>query len=357
MTAIQADAAKETELGPMSETDAGEELLRRFLPPEEGTDASKKKPSAAEKTDEDQEDADPKAKTDDEDPAEKPGSDDDGEDEGKDEEQDEKAKKFAEEADTYVKIKVGDEEHEVPVTKLTRLYGQEAALTKKSMEVAEQRKTVDAELTRQAASSAALLERAKVRFEPYSKLDFNLLATQLPAEDYTALRQSAQAAWEDVQFLEQHQTGFMQALKEREQSTLREKAVEAIKVLSGPADKGGIEGWSQKVYDDIRTFAVAQGAPAELINQVVDPWAIRMMHDAMLFARGRAKSGSKVETVKVNKTPKKITKTTHSPSSDSKAEAKTADKAKAMKRLQTSGSPDDAVDAFLAGWKKSSSDD
>src|SRR5574337_877989 len=50
-----------------------------------------------------------------------------------------KAKKDAGD-DVIVKIKVGDKEHEVPVKDLKRLYGQEASLTRKSQEVAAQRK-------------------------------------------------------------------------------------------------------------------------------------------------------------------------------------------------------------------------
>src|SRR5271166_5311278 len=47
-----------------------------------------------------------------------------------------KSKKYADDSDTYVKVKVGEEEHEVAVKDLKRLWGQEASLTKKSQEVA-----------------------------------------------------------------------------------------------------------------------------------------------------------------------------------------------------------------------------
>jgi hypothetical protein len=337
MTAIGNDAATENDtdndLGPLNENEAAEELLRRFMP-DEGKDAEK--PSEKKTPDEEpKRDADPEPTDDaDEAPAEKPEA------EGDDAAAEGDGAKGA-----FVKIKVGDEEHEVPVEKLTRLYGQEAALTKKSMEVAEQRKAAEADLAKQTAATAALLERARSRYEPYSKLDFHLLATQLEASDYTALRQSAQAAWEDVQFLERHVDGFMTAVKEKQTNERVERAKECLKVLSGPADKGGIEGWSQKVYDDIRAFAITEGAPTEVINELVEPWAIKLIHNAMQYARGRDKAP--VITKKVNKTPTKITKTTSSPAS----EKGSADASKrALSKLQESGQTDDAAEALMARW-------
>jgi hypothetical protein len=338
--AIENDATESTtndDAQDWSEDQAAEEMLRRF----KGPDA--KEPSG-EKKDEAKPERAPETADDDETSAEEP--EDDGADE-QDEGDDEAP------AETLVKIKVGEEEHEVPVSKLTRLYGQEAALTKKSMEVAETRKTVEATQHRNTAATAALLERARQRFEPYANLDFNLLASQLPAEDYTALRQSAQAAYEDVQFLEHNLDGFMQAIQTQQQADYKAKAVECLKTLQGPTDKGGIEGFSPKLYDEIRSFAVTTGAPADRIDNLVDPWAIRMLHDAMLYARGKDKAG--VKTVKVNKTPKKIVKTTTSPTSQKGGGATKAKQA--MARLAQTGSTDDAAEAMLARWGARNSDD
>src|SRR5262249_10427537 len=235
----------------MTEGDAAEFLLRQFLP----KDADKPSEGEEDKT---KKSAEPKEEAKDEEPADEDQPDDKSEDEAKGDEDEETE---TDESETVVKIKVGDEEHEVPVSKLTRLYGQEAALTKKSMEVAEQRKTVEKDLAVNTQATQALLNRAKARFEPYGKLDFNLLAAQvgkgeLSNEDYQALRQGAQAAYEDVQFLEKHLNDFHVALTERRATEMRAQAKECLKVLSGPEDQGGIPGWNEKLYDDLRTFAV-----------------------------------------------------------------------------------------------------
>lgn len=296
---------------------------------------AKEDKAAAEKTEEDDNSAEkPEDKSEDESSEEKTEDEADKEDDHK----------YAEDG-TYVKIKVGDEEHEVPVKDLQRLYGQEAALTKKSMEVAEQRKAVDAEMARNVAATSALLERAKARYAPYAQVDFLLAAKNLSAEDYTNLRQAAQSAYEDVQFLENGVNQVMQAAQQRQNESLVARATEALKVLGGPVEQGGIEGFNEEKYEDIRNFGISQGLDRTVIDNLVDPVAIKILHNAMLYERGK----SKVITKVVNKTPKKVIKTTRAPEAGNPGD-KTKEN-RALSRLQKTGSTDDAADAFLARWE------
>jgi hypothetical protein len=343
MSAIGNDAppARDFDLieDPISESEAEEEFLKRFLPPDAEKPSGKEEDDAEPAPKKEQEEEGDDTPADDEKPddAEEPSEGEEAE-EGEGEE-----KAYADEG-AYLKIKVGDEEHEVSVKELGRLYGQEASLTKKSMEVAETRKTLDTEVAKATAATAALLERAKAKFQPYSQIDFMLAASQLPPDQYQALREEALAAHADVQFLEKNLDGLMGQIKTKKDTERVETARESLKTLSGPVDKGGIEGWNEKVYDDIRAFAVSQGAPVETINEIVDAWAIRLLHDAMLYQRGK----SKVITKKVNKTPTKITKTTTAPKSGTSQKADKVDTA--MAKLRKSRSGDDAADVFMARW-------
>jgi hypothetical protein len=365
-TATPQGAAPALTLGmEWSEGDAADELLERFM---KTTDADK--PSDNEGSDETTERTKPAPKAPAKSPAEEEPEDDDeesdeeqeGDDnaEGDDDEgTDDEKKSYADENTTYVKVKVGDEEHEVPVSKLTRLYGQEAALTKKSMEAAELRKTAEADMQRNALATQALMARAEERWKPYAQIDFQLLASQvgreggLSQEEYVALRQQAQAAYEEREFLGKHLDGFATAVRERTQAQKVEQAREALKVLSSSPEQGGIEGWSQKLYDDIRAFGATYGIPVESINNAVDPWAIRLMHDAMQYARIKQKTGDTVKTVKAKKGPKKIVKTTNSPAEERNSAP--GRPSKAMKTLQLTGDTEDAAEALLARW--SSKDD
>lgn len=331
-----------------SEDEAAEALLRRFAP-DEGGDAEK---PSKKKTDEDKTERKPsKDKEETEAPAEEPEAEEEAEDEEQAEEKDESETETEEDGNNVlIEVKVGDEIEQVPASKLARLYGQEKALTQKSMEVAELRKKADTDVERVTAASNAMLERARKRFEPYAQLDFNLLATQVTPEEYTALRQGAVAAYEDVKFLEQEQEGHLKSLRDKQSETVRAQATECLKVLSGSPEKGGIEGWSQKLYDDIRTFAVSQGASAEMVGAIVEPWAIRLMHDAMLFARGRAKGTGKVEVKKVNKSPKRIVKTSTN-AEVTRTIAKSSGVKKAQQKFEQTGSADDAAEMMMANWR------
>lgn len=178
-------------------------------------------------------------------------------------------------------------------------------------------------------------------------MDFVLAAKELSPEEYTALRNEAQKAYEDVQFLQSEVETVVKTINNQSQTALVEQAREAVKVLSSDPKDGGIDGWSEKLYDDIRAYAVTNaGIPAEVVNKLVDPAAIRVLHKAMLFDRGT----SKVTTTKVNKTPKKVVKTSNNPET-TKQVSKKSKKTDADKRLAKDGSTDSAADAFLARWE------
>src|SRR5262245_23738397 len=149
-TAINAnDAALHVEYPEALDDDDFVNALMADVDPEGDDDASKKKPSnnETEANEEHESDNDAEHEPTDED-AEEPSEDDEesegGEDDENDADEDDKPKrKFADDSDeTYVKVKEGDTEHEVKVSDLKRLFGQEAALTRRSQEVAAERETV-----------------------------------------------------------------------------------------------------------------------------------------------------------------------------------------------------------------------
>lgn len=267
-------------------------------------------------------------------------------DEAEETDEDEGEVKTAED-DLVVKVKVGDEEKEFTVSSLKRLAGQEAALTRKSQEVAQARKAVEAQAQLHAASLQAMLERAKKRYEPYSKIDFLAAAKDpnISVEELSAARDAAMAAYEDVKFLESELSTLSQTLLKKQHEELVAQAKEAIKVLSDP--ETGIEGWGEKLYGEIRDFAINQGIDPDIVNKLVDPAAIKIIHKAMLYERGKAKVKSEPGK---KKAPKKIIKSTASPA-ETKATLKASNGDKVLKKLRESGSTEDAAEVFLARWQ------
>lgn len=278
--------------------------------------------------------------------AEKPSEDEteetsDTDEETNDEQETEKPKaKEALDDTAIVKVKVGDKDHEVKVSELKRLYGQEAALTNKSMEVANQRKEIESLGAKHVAASEMLLNKALERFTPYQGIDWAIAVKELPIEQYKALRESAQQAYSEVEFLKTGLDGYMAQVTAHRSNELINEAKATLKELGDP-DKG-IPGFNQKVYEDMRTFAMSNGIPEAMINNMVSAPALRILHMAMSFANGK----KTVTTAKpVTKgAPKVILK---SKNSSEQTRAVTQAKSTALSKLQSSGSVDDAEAAFL----------
>jgi hypothetical protein len=255
--------------------------------------------------------------------------------------------------DHKVKVSVDGEEREFTFGSLKRLAGQEASLTRKSQEVATQRKAVGEHGAVLLAQSHALLTRAKERYAPYANIDLLAAAKDpnISAEELVAVRNAAKLAYEDVQYLESETSRVAEALRYQARQELMEQAQESLKTLQDPDQ--GIEGFNQQLYGDICNFAVEQGLPAELVNDLVNPAAIKLINMARLYMKGQ----KAVQTAKsdTKKAPKRIVKATTSPDQTRKV-IKTAKANEPMKRLQNSGSVDDAAAAFEARWTRQNED-
>jgi hypothetical protein len=256
---------------------------------------------------------------------------DDGEEESKEE-----PKKVLED-EALVKIKVDGEELEVSVKDLKRLYGQEAALTRKSQEAAAKRKEADAAAMKASAALQKMYEKAAAKWEPYSKIDYLVAQKQLDTEAFAALRAEAQAAYEDFRFISEEADTFVKQTQAQQQQQLQEAAKEAVKVL-----REAIPNWSPTLYDQIREYAIGTGMDSEVVNNLVDPVAIQLLHKARLYDESK-----KIATKKKVVTPKKVVKSTVTSNPQSMKADQTV---KAKKTLQTSGSVDDAANLFLSRW-------
>lgn len=276
--------------------------------------------------------------------AEEP-SEDGEEDEGEAEET--KAKKYADDEGTYVKVKVGEEEHEVAVKDLKRLFGQEASLTKKSQEVAERTKAAEYAQAKSLAALDVMVKRAQEAANPYRNVNWAALMKDptIAAEDVTALQEAAKAAFENEAFLTGQLDNFMQEVQQQQAASQAQAAQLCLKALTDETSPTYIKGWDQKLYDDMRSFAVSMGANQQMVNSLVDPAAFKLIHMAMQFHKG----AQKVVTQKVNKAPKKIVKASTTAAPPSKDTSKAIDRNKAVAKMKKAGGTMDATqEAFMS---------
>lgn len=266
-------------------------------------------------------------------------ADDDGETEGEEDEGDEEepeSKSKTLDDDALVTVKVDDEELKVSVKDLKRLYGQEAALTKKSQQVAAKRKEIEQEGAKTAAILDKMYNKAAERWKPYAEIDMLVASKQLDTEQFAALRAEAQAAYEDFKFVSEEADQFVKQAEAQQQALLKEQATEAVKVL-----KERIPNWSNSLYDSIREYAIGKGIEAERVNSLTNPVVLEMMHKARLYDETK-----KIATKKKIAQPKKVLKTTAAPKDLSVNQKREAVAAK----LRTTGNVDDAADLFLNRW-------
>jgi hypothetical protein len=334
-----------------TESDAADAFMNLF---EKGSDddASKKKPSDKGEEGDVKDAEDDASETDEETTdAEETETDEDGESPSEEdeeteseEESDEDDKAYVDDEGSYVKVKVGDEEHEVAVKDLKRLYGQEASLTRKSQEVAAKTKEV-ADL--QAANMArldVLVKRAKEAADPYRQINWAaaMKDPNVSAEEVQALQNMARAAFENEAFLTGQMDGFMQEVRTQQATAHKEAAAACIKSITDEKSPHHIKGWNEPLYNDLRGFGVEMGMPKEVVDQLTDPAAFKLLHMAMQFQRG----AKKVVTTKVNKAPKKIVKNSAAKPAHNSSTTKVVKRNEAVSKLMKSGSMDDAVNAF-----------
>lgn len=241
--------------------------------------------------------------------------------------------------DMVVEIQIGEEVKAVSVSDLKRLYGQEASLTRKSQQVADQRKEAETSAQKYAASLEVLIGKAEEQWKPYAEVDMLMASKTMDANEFAQLRKEAQAAYENYKFLTEEADKFTEDIQNRQKEAQAEAAKEAVKVL-----QDRIPDWSNRLYDDIRSYAIAQGMDAETVNNITDPSAIDLINKARLYDNGK-----KVATKKVKRKAKRVVRSRKSP--NIKADTKAKRDREMVAKLQ-SGDVDDVTAAIMSRWSE-----
>jgi hypothetical protein len=314
------------------DTNGTESFLKTLLPPEDAAQPSEEEKGST--TPEHTEAETPETEED----AEAPSSETEGEPE-------KPSKRYVDDDEVYVKVKVGEDEYEVPVKDLKRLHGQEASLTRKSQQVAEQTKAIENQRTAYAHKLDTMVNKATEKANQYRQVNFHALAKDpnVSAEMLGALEQEARRAFEEEAFLKGEVNQFVQSVNQERQNRLVNTARESLKQINDPDNAHHIPNFNQKLHDEMMQFAVDNGIPREMAINTVDAPTLKLLHMAMSYMKGQSKVATKV----VNKSPKKIMKTSTVPQPRTPIKK---NRDEANKRLKEHGSLDNAANAFMAGW-------
>lgn len=252
-----------------------------------------------------------------------------------------KTPKKAANDDDEITYSVDGEERKVSVKDLKRLAGQEASLTRKSQEVAAERKVVDDTKNLHFNALNTLVQRAEARYKPFADMDMLVASKELSSEDLFAVRSEANAAYQDLAYLTQELGQYTEKARTEQQQNTAQAAAECIKVLSD--EKTGIPGWSEKLYDDLRSYAKTSGMSANVVDNITDPMALKIIHKAMAY--DKIKQVATTKKVGSAKNTIKSTTNVSTVKSSTDGSVKTA-----MAKLRATGSRQNAADAFMAKW-------
>ena len=266
------------------------------------------------------------------------------EDEDEDDEEDEEP--LAASDDQIVDIAVNGESKKVSVKDLKRLYGQEASLTKKSQDLATQRKQSEEQLAQTQMSYQKLLERAEARYKPYADIDMLVASREMDAETFSQLRQDAKQAEDDLKFLQEESGQLVSQAQQQHQQATREAAADCVKVLQEQ-----LPDWGNELYSDIRDYAVKSGLPKDQVDQYTDPQVIMLINKARLYDQSKQSANSKKAKAKLKKSKsgKKVLSSKKSP--PTKKSIQKANQQKQMDMLSGAKDLDDIADALMSRWE------
>ena len=267
-------------------------------------------------------------------------------DDDTDEDDEEDDEPLAASDDQIVGIAVNGESKKVSVKDLKRLYGQEASLTKKSQDLATQRKQSEEQLAQTQMSYQKLLERAEARYKPYADIDMLVASREMDAETFSQLRQDAKQAEDDLKFLQEESGQLVSQAQQQHQQATREAAADCVKVLQEQ-----LPDWGNELYSDIRDYAVKSGLPKDQVDQYTDPQVIMLINKARLYDQSKQSANSKKAKAKLKKSKsgKKVLSSKKSP--PTKKSIQKANQQKQMDMLSGAKDLDDIADALMSRWE------
>ena len=214
-----------------------------------------------------------------------------------------------EEEPSYV-VKAAGEEKEVPLSELIKGYQLGADYTKKTTEVAEQRKLVEAE--------RAAIEEAKYARDSYAQrlqaID-NFLTSQMPQEDLQSLKENDPIGYavkvaelsekkeqlqairaEQARIAQEQQSDYARAMSDRVAQEAS-KLAQVLPEFSDPA-KG------DNFRKEIRSYGKTLGFTDEELSQVYDSRHVLTLHKAMMY--DKLQKSKPAITKKVNEAPRML---------------------------------------------------
>lgn len=187
-------------------------------------------------------------------------------------------------APEFATIEIDGKEYNVP-PELKDGYLRNADYTRKTQEVAEQRRQVEAVKAEAEAMFTASTEVIQARADllnadkmlaRYEKVDWDAYEQQLPLD--------AQSDWRKYQLLKEERANLAQNLSTQWNQRSEQQRIETQKRLQETANfaKKEIPGWSPEIDAKMTDFALGQGFTQSQLEQTLNPTMYKMLHLAWI---------------------------------------------------------------------------
>jgi hypothetical protein len=323
--------------------EAQEALLSLAEPEEEKPKAEEAKPTEEEESTEETQDESLEEEQPDED-----GEEEEGEEPDDLEESDEAEEAEEPEETTLYTVKVNGEDTEVTEDELIRGYSRQSDYTKKTQELAEERRSMDAakvqydselsqlqqERQQYVEALTHVIQSSMAGLEQYGDVDWATLKEEDPIQyitkrdEYREIQERTRENQHRMQLAQQQQNAEMQEVQKRVLQEEHGKLVAALPEWGEPASQ-------KKLATEVRSYAIEQGYSPEEIGGLVDHRSLLVLMKAQKYD---ALQKADVKSKKVKNKPKVVRAGTGIKKTQ---EGKSQRRAQ-MKRLRGTGHLDDA---------------
>jgi hypothetical protein len=272
-------------------------------------------------------------------------------DDAEPEEPEEEAEDSQEETEAPQKLKLtrNGEEIEVDIEEAKNLAQQGYDYTKKTQEVAEQRKQVEMyaqaiKAQEQAIQQQAALQQAFIkdiakvesineRIAQFEGLDWSALSDQDPVQAqklYIEYQQLQNKRTQSVNEIQQKQSQLQQHTQRQDAMRLEQARVDLLKAFPN---------WNADIAKELRESTKAYGYTDEELSMVTDPRLVKILHDASQYRKLQANKGT--VTNKVQGKPAVV-----KPGAKDTKRAADSSVSKMRQELKRSGKPEHAAKLF-----------
>ena len=219
--------------------------------------------------------------------------------------------------DAKVRVKIDGEEMDVSFSDLIKGYSTEQSLSTKGRELGEARKQLEEEKAKQmeeinklgTASSQILMAQENALSKAYHDIENKIKKARASGDTFEL--NDLKDKREDVQSkywaARKRRETLMDTLEKQQASVFEKQWQDSVNYFHEHINEY-VPDFSEEVAMDLRSFALEEGLPEELINSITDPRIVKFVNDYRMLKTGVDKGKAKRKQAPAKKVPVKKAK-------------------------------------------------